>query len=101
MDEPGETGRRPAPSRSPGSTGDRDPLEELTEEERSRATRTLVHRLQAGGIAFLAVVCLGFLPKVLSREWPALGHAANVAIWIVAPAIPLGLLVYAALRLRR
>jgi hypothetical protein len=78
-----------------------DPAAGLTEAERARAVRTLVHRLQAGGIAFLAVVCLGLLPAVLSTEWPALGHAATFAIWVVAPAIPIGLLVFAASRLRR
>ncbi len=80
---------------------DRDPAAGLTEAERARAVRTLVRRLQAGGIVFLAVVCLGFLPAVIATEWPALGRAATFAIWIVAPALPIGLLVFAALRLRR
>ncbi len=91
MAEPGE----------PRGAPDRDPWSELTEEERRRATRTLVRRIQAGGLAFLAVVCLGLLPAVLSAEWPALGRAASVAVWFVAPAIPVALLVFAALRLRR
>ena len=81
--------------------GEPDPAAGLTDAERARAVRTLVRRLQAGGIAFLAVVCLGLLPAVLSTEWPALGRAATFAIWVVAPAIPIGLLVFAALRLRR
>lgn len=80
---------------------DRDPAAGLTDEERARAIRTLVRRLQAGGIAFLAVVCLGLLPGVLSTEWPALGRVATFAIWVVAPALPIALLVFAALRLRR
>jgi hypothetical protein len=80
---------------------ERDPAAGLTDAERARAIRTLVRRLQAGGIAFLAVVCLGLLPAVLSTEWPALGHAATFAVWIVAPAIPIGLLVFAAFRLPR
>ncbi len=80
---------------------ERDPWSELTAEERARARRTLVRRLQAGGIAFLAVVCLGLLPSALEAEWPALGRAAHVAVWFVAPAIPIALLVFAALRLRR
>lgn len=88
---------RPGDARDP----DRDPAAGLTDEERARAVRRLVRRLQAGGIAFLAVVCLGFLPAVLSTEWPALGRAATFAIWIVAPAIPIGLLAYAAFRLPR
>ncbi len=90
-----------ADPREPRGAPDRDPAAELTDEERARATRKLVHRLQAGFIAFLAVVCLGFLPALLSREWPGLGGAATVAVWIVGPAIPLGLIVFAALRLRR
>ena len=84
----------------PGQEG-RDPAEELTEAERARALRTLSRRLQAGGMAFLAVVSLGLLPAVLSTVWPSLGHAATFAIWVIAPAIPIGLLVFAALRLRR
>jgi hypothetical protein len=79
----------------------RDPWAELTDEERARAKRTLVHRLQAGGLAFLAVVILGLLPAALSPEWPALGRAVRIGAWFVAPAIPVALLVYAVLRLRR
>jgi hypothetical protein len=52
-------------------------------------------------MVFLAVVSLGLLPAVLSTVWPALGRAATFAIWVVAPTIPIGLLVFAALRLRR
>jgi hypothetical protein len=73
----------------------------MTAEELARARARLVHRLLAGGIAFVAVVCLGMLPAALSREWPAVGRVAAVAAWIVAPALPLALLVVAALRLRR
>ena len=80
---------------------ERDPADTLTPEERARAIRRLVRRLQAGGIAFLAVVCLGLLPAVLSAEWPALGRVATFAVWVVAPAIPIGLLVFAAFRLPR
>jgi len=80
---------------------DRDPAAGLTDAERARAVRKLVRRLQAGGIAFLAVVCLGFLPAVLGAEWPAIGRIATFAVWIVAPAIPIGLLVFAAFRLPR
>ncbi len=79
----------------------RDPWAELTDEERARAKRTLLHRLQAGGLAFLAVLCLGLLPSVLGAGWPALGRAAQVAAWVLGPAIPLALLVFAVLRLRR
>lgn len=77
----------------------RDPWGELTDEERARAKRTLLHRLQAGGLAFLAVVVLGLLPAALSGS--PLGGFARVAVWFVAPAIPVGLLVFALLRLRR
>jgi hypothetical protein len=79
----------------------RDPAEELSEAERGRALRKLSRLLQAGGMVFLAVVSLGLLPAVLSTVWPALGRAATFAIWVVAPTIPIGLLVFAALRLRR
>ncbi len=87
---------RPDPDRSA-----RDPWAELTDEERARAKRTLLHRLQAGGLAFLAVVVLGLLPAALSAASPSLGRIAQVAVWFVAPAIPVGLLVFALLRLRR
>jgi hypothetical protein len=90
----------PAPGDPPGGP-DRDPAAGLTGEERARAVRRLVRRLQAGGIAFLAVVCLGFLPAVLATEWPALGRVATFGVWVVAPAIPIGLLVFAAFRLPR
>ncbi len=76
-------------------------MEDLTDEERARASARLVHRLLVGGIAFLAVVVLGMLPALLSKESPALGRTAALGIWIVAPAIPLGLLVVAGMRLRR
>ncbi len=88
---------RGEPERGP----EHDPAAELTEEERARATRRLVHRLLAGGIVFLAVVVLGVLPAALSRMSPALGRAAAVAAWFVAPSLGLGLLVFALLRLRR
>jgi hypothetical protein len=79
----------------------RDPFEELTEEERARAKRTLLHRFQAGGIVFLAVVVLGLLPAAIAKVAPELGRAAAVAVWFVAPVLGVGLLVFALLRLRR
>jgi hypothetical protein len=80
---------------------ERDPAADLTEEERARIRRTLARRLQAGGIVFLVVVSLGLVPSILARAWPSLGGPASVAAWLVAPAITVGLLVFAALRLRR
>ena len=85
----------------PGGVPARDPAADLTDEERARATRRLVHRLQVGGIAFLAVVVLGMLPALLSTRWPELGRAASVAVWFLAPAIGVSLLVFAVIRLRR
>ncbi len=84
----------------PGRDG-REPAGEIPDEERARAARRLSRLLQAGGMAFLAVVSLGLLPGILSSAWPALERAASFAIWIVAPAIPIALLVFAASRLRR
>lgn len=89
---PPEPGRAPADPRDPGG---------FAEEERARAVRTLSRRLQAGGAVFLAVVALGLLPSVLSTVSPALGRAASVAAWVVAPLACLALLGFAALRLRR
>ncbi len=74
---------------------------ELTDEERSRITRALLRRIQWGGFVFLVVVALGTVPALLSDRWPALAHFAAIAIWIVAPALGVGLLVLAAVRLRR
>ncbi len=87
--------------REPPAQPEHDPFDELTEEERARAKRTLVHRLLAGGIVFLAVVVLGLLPAALSRMAPELGRIAAIAAWFVAPVLGMGLLVFALLRLRR
>jgi hypothetical protein len=82
----------PRPERTPG---------DLTEAERARGARTLVRRLQLGGIVFLAVVALGLLPTALGAVSPALGRAVAGAAWIVGPLLALALLAFAALRLRR
>ncbi len=89
------------PGETPRGAPERDPLAELTPEERARAKRRLLHRFQVSLIAFLVVVALGLLPAALSHGWPALGRAASIAAWILAPALPIGLVVFALLRLRR
>ena len=71
------------------------------EAERARRVRRFWRLLQAGGIVFLAVVSLGLLPTILAASYPAAGERAAVAIWVLAPAIPIGLLVVAAFRLPR
>ncbi len=73
---------------------------EITDEERARATRAIATRVAAGGIVFLLVVALGVLPRALA-PWPAAGRVVAVAAWIVAPLLGLGLIVVAALKLRR
>ncbi len=85
----------------PGAAPRRDPAADLTDEERARATRRLVVRLQAGGIVFLAVVVLGLLPSAIAKVAPQLGGPASVAAWLVAMALGAGLLVFALLRPRR
>jgi hypothetical protein len=85
----------PGPEREPG-----DPSEE-PDAERERRLRRLVRPLQAGGIAFLVVVSLGLLPTIASSVSPALGRWLSVAVWFAAPAVGVGLLVVAAVRLRR
>ena len=87
-----ERHRAPADPRDPSGFG---------EAERARAARTLARRLQAGGIAFLVVLALGMLPRILGAISPDLGRAATVAAWVGAPLVVLGLLAFAALRLRR
>ncbi len=71
------------------------------EAERARRARRFAAYAQAGGLTFLAVVSLGLLPAILSASYPAAGERAAVLVWIVTPAIPIGLLVVAALRLPR
>jgi hypothetical protein len=85
----------------PHAAPEQDPAAELTDEERARATRRLVRRLQWGGIVFLAVVILGTLPAALAPRWPELARAAVTAAWFVGPLLGIALLVFAALRLRR
>jgi hypothetical protein len=88
----------PDPER--GARPERTP-DDFSEEERARASRKLVTRLQVGGIVFLGVVLLGLLPAALSALSPGLGRAASGAAWVIAPLVTVGLLLFAALRLRR
>ncbi len=81
------------------SAPDRGPVSR-DEAERTRLRR-ISTALQSGGIAFLAVTSLGLLPTILSSSFPGLGPKAAVVVWIVAPAIPIALLVVAVFRLRR
>jgi hypothetical protein len=93
------------PSSRPGRTdpGREPELERLDEEdpERARRLRRIGGLLQAGGIVFLAVTALGLIPSIVGASFPALGARLSVLVWIVAPAIPIALLVVAAVRLRR
>ncbi|HEX9401440.1 MAG TPA: hypothetical protein VF912_15125 [Anaeromyxobacter sp.] len=85
-----------------GSAPEPEPV--LTEEE-ERARVLRLRRfwgyVQAGGIVFLAVVALGLLPTIISASYPALGAKVAVAVWVLAPAVPIALLVVAAFRIRR
>jgi hypothetical protein len=90
--------------RDPGRDSDADldaaPDAEAPE-ERARRLRRLSAFLQAGGITFLAVVSLGLLPTILAASYPGAGEKVAVAVWILAPAVPIALLVVAAFRLPR
>jgi hypothetical protein len=79
------------------------PLEDSPEleAERARRARRFWSYAQAGGLAFLAVASLGLLPTILAASYPAAGERAAVLVWIVTPAIPIALLVVAALRFPR
>lgn len=77
------------------------PPGEPDEGERERRLRRLSRRLQAGGAVFLAIALLGLVPGAISSVFPAFGERAAVAVWLVAPALGVGLLAVAALRLRR
>jgi hypothetical protein len=79
--------------------GDDAPV--LDDAERERRSRRVVRALQAGAIVFLAMVALGLIPEAVARLSPAQGEKAALLVWFVAPAIPLALIVVAALRLRR
>jgi uncharacterized membrane protein YqjE len=84
-----------------GEGPEREPDSPELEEERARRLARFSRWAQAGFLAFLAVVALGFLPSVIAAVWPAARHEATVLVMIVAPAVPIVLLVVAALRLRR
>jgi hypothetical protein len=71
------------------------------EEERARRLSRFSAWAQVGGLVFLAVVSLGFLPRILSSAFPALGEAAEIPVVLLAVAVPLVLLVVAAFRLPR
>jgi hypothetical protein len=71
------------------------------EAERARRLRRFWALVQAGGIVFLAVTALGLIPTIVSSFSPALGRGAAIAVYVLAPLVPLGLLVVAVLRLRR
>lgn len=91
--------RSPEVAPSPGGPGEEGGAE--AERERERRLRRISRYLQAGGITFLAVVSLGLLPTILAASFPAAGERATVVVWILAPAIPIVLLVVAAIRLPR
>jgi hypothetical protein len=78
-----------------------DPLPDEDDPERARRLRRVWTLVQAGGAVFLVVAMLGLVPAILADSFPALGRGATVAVLILAPAIPIALLVVAALRLRR
>jgi hypothetical protein len=84
-----------------GAPGEERGFAAGTDLERARRARRLSAWVQAGGIGFLAVVSLGLLPTILAASFPAAGEKAAVAIWVLAPAIPIALLVVAAFRLPR
>jgi hypothetical protein len=71
------------------------------EAERVRRVRRFSAYAQAGGLAFLAVVSLGLLPTILGASDPAAGARLAILVWVLGPAIPIGLLVVAAFRLPR
>ncbi len=73
----------------------------LDDEERARVAARIFRWIQAGGIAFLAVLMLGMLPRILARAFPGLGDAAAGPLMLLAFAVPIVLLVVAAIRLRR
>lgn len=83
-----------APEREPEETPE-------LEAERARLRRRFSRWAQAGGLVFLGVVSLGLLPAILGSVHPAAGAQAALAVWIIAPAVPILLLVVAALRLPR
>ncbi len=89
----------PAPPERPVLESEPDSPE--LDAERTRRARRFAAYAQAGGLVFLAVVSLGLLPAILSASYPAAGEKAAVLVWILTPAIPIALLVVAALRLPR
>jgi hypothetical protein len=88
----------PGPDREPRPPGGD---EEEQERDRVRRTRGFWRYAQAGGLVFLAVTSLGLIPTIVSASFPALGPKVAIAVWVVAPAVALTLLVVAAYRITR
>ena len=86
---------------APPAPGEPPELEAESDLERARRLRRFSAYVQAGGAGFLAVVSLGLLPTILASAYPAAGERLAVAVWVLAPAIPIALLVVAAFRLPR
>ena len=80
---------------------EREPDDRERDRERERQLRRLSGWVQAGALAFLGVATLGLLPGIVATVFPAAGPAVTVAVWVVAPAVPIVLLVVAALRFPR
>ena len=80
---------------------ERAPDPEALDRERKRRLRRFLLWAQAGGLVFLAVATLGLLPRIIASALPAAGPTVAVAVWVIAPALSIALLVVAAFRMRR
>jgi hypothetical protein len=75
---------------------DRDDLERAA----ARA-RTALGFLQLGGIAFVAVIALGLVPRIVAARWPSLAGVAQLGALGASALVAIGSVVVGALRLRR
>jgi len=66
-----------------------------------RRRREGIRMLQMGGALFLSVVALGLVPSLVGRTFPQAASAAATAVWLFALLVPVGLLLWSAVRLSR
>ena len=78
----------------------REPDRDALEQAAGRA-RTALGFLQLGGGAFLAVIALGFVPRIVAAEWPELEGMARGGALAAAALVAIGAVVAGMARLHR
>ena len=78
----------------------REPDGDDLERAAARA-RTALGFLQLGGIAFVAVIAVGLVPRIVAARWPALAGVAQLGALAAAVLVAICSVVVGAMRLRR